>query len=82
MAELGAESERYHAEIASLLDELGIEVVVAVGDEAQPATCQGVTTGSRFPTHGRSTRSPPCFARATRSSSRGRGRSVSKASPS
>jgi UDP-N-acetylmuramoyl-tripeptide--D-alanyl-D-alanine ligase len=35
MAELGAESERYHAEIASLLDELGIEVVVAVGDEAR-----------------------------------------------
>ena len=34
MAELGAESERYHAEIASLLDELGIEVVVAVGEEA------------------------------------------------
>jgi UDP-N-acetylmuramoyl-tripeptide--D-alanyl-D-alanine ligase len=35
MAELGAESERYHAEIASLLDELGIEVVVAVGAEAR-----------------------------------------------
>jgi len=35
MAELGAESERYHAEIAALLDELGIEVVVAVGDEAR-----------------------------------------------
>jgi UDP-N-acetylmuramoyl-tripeptide--D-alanyl-D-alanine ligase len=35
MAELGAESARYHAEIASLLDELGIEVVVAVGDEAR-----------------------------------------------
>ena len=35
MAELGAESERYHAEIASLLDELAIEVVVAVGDEAR-----------------------------------------------
>ena len=35
MAELGAESERYHAEIASLLDDLGIEVVVAVGDEAR-----------------------------------------------
>jgi UDP-N-acetylmuramoyl-tripeptide--D-alanyl-D-alanine ligase len=34
MAELGAESERYHAEIASLLDELGIEVVVAVGEGA------------------------------------------------
>ncbi len=35
MAELGAESDRYHAEIASLLDELGIEVVVAVGAEAR-----------------------------------------------
>jgi len=35
MAELGAESERYHAEIASLLDELGVEVVVAVGAEAR-----------------------------------------------
>jgi UDP-N-acetylmuramoyl-tripeptide--D-alanyl-D-alanine ligase len=34
MAELGAESDRYHAEIASLVDELGIEVVVAVGAEA------------------------------------------------
>ena len=35
MAELGAASERYHAEIASLLVELGIEVVVAVGDGAR-----------------------------------------------
>ncbi len=35
MAELGADSERFHAEIASLLGELGIEVVVAVGDEAR-----------------------------------------------
>jgi UDP-N-acetylmuramoyl-tripeptide--D-alanyl-D-alanine ligase len=35
MAELGAESERYHSEVASLLDELGIEVVVAVGAEAR-----------------------------------------------
>jgi UDP-N-acetylmuramoyl-tripeptide--D-alanyl-D-alanine ligase len=34
MAELGAESDRYHGEIASLVDELGIEVVVAVGAEA------------------------------------------------
>jgi UDP-N-acetylmuramoyl-tripeptide--D-alanyl-D-alanine ligase len=52
MAELGAESERYHAEIASLLDELGIEVVVAVGDEA-PAYLAGgdgvtVTDASAF----------------------------------
>jgi UDP-N-acetylmuramoyl-tripeptide--D-alanyl-D-alanine ligase len=35
MAELGNESGRYHAEIAVLLDELGIEVVVAVGDNAR-----------------------------------------------
>ncbi len=35
MAELGAESDRYHAEIRSLLDELGIEVVVAVGESAR-----------------------------------------------
>jgi UDP-N-acetylmuramoyl-tripeptide--D-alanyl-D-alanine ligase len=34
MAELGAESERYHEEIRTLLGELGIEVVVAVGDRA------------------------------------------------
>jgi UDP-N-acetylmuramoyl-tripeptide--D-alanyl-D-alanine ligase len=34
MAELGDESERYHAEIASLLRELGFEMVVAVGEEA------------------------------------------------
>ena len=35
MAELGEESDRYHAEIAALLAELGVEVVVAVGDEAR-----------------------------------------------
>ena len=34
LAELGAGSDRYHGEIASLLDELGIEVVIAVGDDA------------------------------------------------
>ena len=34
MAELGAESDRYHREIAALLAELEIEVVVAVGEEA------------------------------------------------
>jgi UDP-N-acetylmuramoyl-tripeptide--D-alanyl-D-alanine ligase len=36
MAELGGESDRYHAEIAALLRELGIDVVVAVGDRARP----------------------------------------------
>jgi UDP-N-acetylmuramoyl-tripeptide--D-alanyl-D-alanine ligase len=35
MAELGDESDRYHAEIAALLEELGIELVVAVGDNAR-----------------------------------------------
>jgi UDP-N-acetylmuramoyl-tripeptide--D-alanyl-D-alanine ligase len=35
MAELGAESARYHEEIRSLLRELGIEVVVAVGEDAR-----------------------------------------------
>jgi UDP-N-acetylmuramoyl-tripeptide--D-alanyl-D-alanine ligase len=36
MAELGAESPDYHGEIAALLRELGIELVVAVGDAARP----------------------------------------------
>jgi len=35
MAELGDESARYHSEIAVLLRELGIELVVAVGERAQ-----------------------------------------------
>jgi len=35
MAELGSESDRFHAEIAALLADLGIEVVVAVGAEAR-----------------------------------------------
>jgi UDP-N-acetylmuramoyl-tripeptide--D-alanyl-D-alanine ligase len=35
MAELGEEGERYHAEIRALLGELGIELVVAVGEEAR-----------------------------------------------
>jgi UDP-N-acetylmuramoyl-tripeptide--D-alanyl-D-alanine ligase len=36
MAELGVESERYHTEIGELLDELGIELVIAVGEETRP----------------------------------------------
>ncbi|HET9243706.1 MAG TPA: UDP-N-acetylmuramoyl-tripeptide--D-alanyl-D-alanine ligase [Gaiella sp.] len=44
MAELGASSDRYHAEIAALLAELGIEVVVAVGEEAR-AYLAGVSEG-------------------------------------
>jgi UDP-N-acetylmuramoyl-tripeptide--D-alanyl-D-alanine ligase len=35
MAELGPDSTRYHEEIRMLLGELGIEVVVAVGDSAR-----------------------------------------------
>ncbi len=68
MAELGAESERYHAEIADLLRELAIEVVVAVGEGAR-----GFLTGidERHRRSGRrrhSARSRTCCARATRSS--------------
>lgn len=36
MAELGAESTRYHAEIAALIQTLGIELVVGVGEAARP----------------------------------------------
>ncbi len=36
MAELGAAAERYHDEIGVLLNELGIELVVAVGEGARP----------------------------------------------
>ena len=36
MAELGVESGRYHAQIGELVDELGIDLVIAVGDEARP----------------------------------------------
>ncbi len=35
MAELGDASERYHAEIGQLVDELGIELVIAVGEGAE-----------------------------------------------
>jgi UDP-N-acetylmuramoyl-tripeptide--D-alanyl-D-alanine ligase len=36
MAELGAESARYHDEIGSFLADLGIELVIAVGEGARP----------------------------------------------
>ena len=36
MAELGAASQAYHEEIGVLLDELGVELVIAVGDGARP----------------------------------------------
>ena len=35
MAELGAESERYHGKVAELIRELGIEVVIGVGEPAR-----------------------------------------------
>jgi UDP-N-acetylmuramoyl-tripeptide--D-alanyl-D-alanine ligase len=46
MAELGAESVRYHHEIGVLLGELGIEVVVAVGEPARAylASATGATS--------------------------------------
>ncbi len=44
MAELGAESARYHDEIRGLLGELGIEVVVAVGDDARAYLDDGAET--------------------------------------
>ena len=48
MAELGAESERYHAEIASLLAELEVDVVVAVGNEAR-GFLAGIDVGVAVP---------------------------------
>jgi UDP-N-acetylmuramoyl-tripeptide--D-alanyl-D-alanine ligase len=49
MAELGRESERYHAEIAALLGELGIELVIAVGEPAR-AYLADVRDGRFVPT--------------------------------
>ena len=53
MAELGEESARYHGEIRSLLRELGIEVVIAVGECArsylgEPAEGAAVTDAAAF----------------------------------
>jgi UDP-N-acetylmuramoyl-tripeptide--D-alanyl-D-alanine ligase len=45
MAELGEESARYHAEIAALLRDVGIEVVVAVGEPAR-TYLDGVPAGA------------------------------------
>jgi UDP-N-acetylmuramoyl-tripeptide--D-alanyl-D-alanine ligase len=42
MAELGADSERYHHEIGALLVELGVETLVAVGDGARGYMAPGV----------------------------------------
>jgi UDP-N-acetylmuramoyl-tripeptide--D-alanyl-D-alanine ligase len=48
MAELGDQSARYHAEIAALLRELGIELVVAVGEPAR-AYLEKVADGAIVP---------------------------------
>lgn len=44
MAELGAESARYHGEVAALIDELGIEVVICVGEGAHAYGAAGTET--------------------------------------
>jgi UDP-N-acetylmuramoyl-tripeptide--D-alanyl-D-alanine ligase len=36
MAELGPDEERYHREIGALADELGIDVLITVGEAALP----------------------------------------------
>ncbi len=46
MAELGEESARYHAELAELVRELGIEVVVGVGEEGRSLLARA--TGSTY----------------------------------
>ena len=48
MAELGAESWRYHDEIGALVDELGIELVIAIGDEALPYVQAQDSPGRRW----------------------------------
>jgi UDP-N-acetylmuramoyl-tripeptide--D-alanyl-D-alanine ligase len=42
MAELGADSERYHREIGALLSKLGVDALVAVGDGARAYMTPGV----------------------------------------
>ena len=48
MAELGAEAPRYHEEIGELLEELGIEVVIAIGDETLPYVQSQDSPGRRW----------------------------------
>ena len=48
MAELGAEAPRYHEEIAALIEDLGIEVVIAIGDEALPYVQSQDSPGRRW----------------------------------
>ena len=57
MAELGADSWHYHDEIGALVDELGIELVIAIGDERAARTSRRRTRpgGGGFRTSTRST---------------------------
>jgi UDP-N-acetylmuramoyl-tripeptide--D-alanyl-D-alanine ligase len=48
MAELGPESWHYHDEIGALVDELGIELVIAIGDEALPYVQAQDSPGRRW----------------------------------
>ena len=48
MAELGPEAPRYHEEIGALLADLGIEVVIAVGDDARPYVRSQETPARRW----------------------------------
>jgi UDP-N-acetylmuramoyl-tripeptide--D-alanyl-D-alanine ligase len=48
MAELGAEAPRYHEEIGELIEELGIEVVIAIGDETMPYVQSQDAPGRRW----------------------------------
>ena len=55
MAELGVESARYHDEIGALIDELGIEVVIGVGEPARAyldgaRTAHWIADAAAFPT--------------------------------
>jgi UDP-N-acetylmuramoyl-tripeptide--D-alanyl-D-alanine ligase len=47
MAELGDAAPRYHEEVGALLDELGIELVVVVGEGARPYLGGGDTSPTR-----------------------------------
>jgi UDP-N-acetylmuramoyl-tripeptide--D-alanyl-D-alanine ligase len=48
MAELGAEAPSYHEEIGDLIEELGIEVVIAIGDGALPYVQAQDSPGRRW----------------------------------
>ena len=77
MAELGDYSEEGHREVGRAVEQIGIDVVVAVGPQAQ---AYGGGAGSRAPTR-RPGSSGTCSSRATACSSRAPARSPWKASP-